>query len=91
MAFQPCPGIASLTISAQRTGESDITQNILHFSKNDLSTWGPSDVEGLVNNFDTWLGTDPGKAAMLTYLDSTYGLVQLTGRDLSVDGGAEYV
>lgn len=89
MAFQPCTGIASLTVSA--TLESmDVAQNILHFEKNDGTAWGTGDLTNLVNSFDTWMGTAEGKDATQSFMSSTATIENLLARDLSVDGGAEF-
>lgn len=89
MATQLCPGIASLTVSAL-TPSGDVAQNILHFRKNDGTSWGTGDLTNLVNSFDTWLGTANGAKAYLNHMKSTAVIQNLLGRDLSVDGGAEF-
>lgn len=91
MAFQPCPGIASLTVAANSSTSTDTFQNILHFAKNDLSNWSPSEVAGLANDFDTWLATGEGTDAMLTHLSTGVTIESLIARDLSVDGGPETI
>lgn len=90
MAFQPCPGIASLTVGTAAGGGGDQFQNILHFQKNDGTAWGVSEVQSLGDAFDTWIGTGPGTAAMLAHLNSGLTVTQLSVRDLSADGGPEY-
>lgn len=89
MATQLCPGIASLTVSAL-TPSTDVAQNILHFAKNDGTSWGTGDLTNLVDSFDTWLGTTNGAKAFLDHMKSTATIQNLLGRDLSVDGGAEF-
>lgn len=91
MAFQPCPGIASVTISANSGAGSDIFQNVLHFRKNDLSNWSSSEIANLANEMDTWIGTTEGTDALRTHLASAITIDGITARDLSVDGGPEYV
>lgn len=91
MAFQVCPGIASLTVSASSSTTTDVFQNILHFSKNDLSNWSPSEIAGLANDFDTWIATTDGTKALLNNLSSGVTIDSLAARDLSVDGGPETI
>lgn len=88
--FQPCSGIASLTVSATSGAGGDIFQNILHFRKNDLSAWSIADVTSLANSFDTWMGTTPGTHALLTYLSDAVSITGIQARDLTADGGPEF-
>jgi hypothetical protein len=89
--FQVCPGTAMFTVSYVPTaGASDVLENVLHFQKNDLSDWGPSEISALTTQFDAWRGTSDGTNALLTNHTSAHTLVGYTARDLSVDGGPEY-
>lgn len=88
--FQPCPGVAGLQVIAS-TYNGDPAQNTLYFQKNDSTAWGSSEIEDLVNEFDTWLGTSNGEAAFRGGLSTSLAITQLKARDYSVDGGVEYV
>lgn len=91
MAFQICPGIATVTLQISGPG-ADIMENVLHFYKGSNVAWTATELTTLVNGIDTWTGVGDGAGNKYTNSMSTgASIISITARDMTTATGPEIV
>jgi hypothetical protein len=91
MAFQPCPGIAGVTLSFT-IDDAQPAVNTFYVRTNDLSTWTSGDLAFMTTAFHDWFNAGDGAGA--TYKSRVHELVTLVdiiATDLSVEGSVQHI
>jgi hypothetical protein len=92
MAFQPCPGVASITMEyAQFDGE--FCENVFHVARNDLSAWTAGQLDTMTDAFASWFdGLTSWVPAhpLKEFMQVNCTLTNVVGKDLTTVDGPEF-
>jgi hypothetical protein len=88
MAFQPCPGIAAVTL-VYTGDQGDIMENILHVSNGGSSAWSAANLATLLAGVDAWVAAGDGTHHLLDPVSNQIALSNYVARDLTTSSGPE--
>jgi hypothetical protein len=93
MAFQPCPGIASITMEYSQF-DGEFAENVFHVGRGDLSAWTAGQLAVITEVFASWFDGGGSWAPLNNlsgFMQQNSQLLRVSGRGLDVEGGAEFV